>query len=122
MAQSSRLEARMFGCIVNYDQPVAQQQDFMKRIIAYNWRNKFAKPLGTRSRHHPYNQPSCLRLGPRYRLGHWRLRLVISGEDDGPAGDGLNESRWSKPMPTRPTSSQWTKRDALRATSSSCRS
>ena len=30
----------------NYsDQPVAVQQDFVNRIIANNWRNKFAKPL-----------------------------------------------------------------------------
>jgi hypothetical protein len=28
-----------------YDQPVAQQQDFVNRLIANNWRNKFAKPL-----------------------------------------------------------------------------
>ena len=28
-----------------YDQPVAQQQDLMNRLIANNWRNKFAKPL-----------------------------------------------------------------------------
>jgi ABC-type dipeptide/oligopeptide/nickel transport system permease subunit len=28
-----------------YDQPVAQQQDLLNRLIANNWRNKFAKPL-----------------------------------------------------------------------------
>jgi hypothetical protein len=28
-----------------YDQPLAQQQDLMNRLIANNWRNKFAKPL-----------------------------------------------------------------------------
>jgi hypothetical protein len=28
-----------------YDQPVTQQQDLMNRLIANNWRNKFAKPL-----------------------------------------------------------------------------
>ena len=28
-----------------YDQPVAQQQDLMNRLIANNWRNKFAKPF-----------------------------------------------------------------------------
>jgi hypothetical protein len=28
-----------------YDQPVAQQRDLMNRLIADNWRNKFAKPL-----------------------------------------------------------------------------
>jgi ABC-type dipeptide/oligopeptide/nickel transport system permease subunit len=28
-----------------YDQPVAHQQDLMNRLIANNWRNKFAKPL-----------------------------------------------------------------------------
>jgi len=31
-----------------YDQPVAQQQDLMNRLIADNWRNKFAKPLAQR--------------------------------------------------------------------------
>jgi hypothetical protein len=28
-----------------YDQPVAQQQELMNRLVANNWRNKFAKPL-----------------------------------------------------------------------------
>ena len=28
-----------------YDQPLAQQQDLMNRLIANNWRNRFAKPL-----------------------------------------------------------------------------
>jgi hypothetical protein len=45
MAQSSTLEG-MFGCLATTTTSLwPQQQDLMNRLIANNWRNKFAKPL-----------------------------------------------------------------------------